>query len=306
MTKKSIDSPTAIADPQLARAEVERLNSQEMSLGIAYQQKAAELLAVRSERGDEVLAAADPAAAARDSGRRVTGLLEELEALADASKRARERRLEAIPAVFALEADEQERQAEEVELEAARLEAESIRLREVLERHDDWGYFPAEGKVEGRYFPAVLHGAGEFRVVDGRGPIFKRKLDAAKALRREAATHRLKTAHQAGMIEADTLEELFAAVHSDALRVGPMVDSIVAWAEKATEHERRRRQRLVSTADGFVLASAPMRLHLEWRNGAIDTSGSRILNPAAFDQITVMPEEIELSDDRVESAALRP
>jgi phage gp29-like protein len=82
------------------------------------------------------------------------------------------------------------------------------------------------------------------------------------------------------------VDELFKTVHNDAMRVGPTVDAIVSWAERATELERRRRERLVSTADGFAAAGAPMRLHLEWRNGAIDTSTSRIAQTVELEQVS--------------------
>ena len=278
--KKTADTSTTVVDePNDPRALVDSLNAEELEFALLYRSKSHELGALRAERGDQLRAATDRAGAARDSAQRVSVLLNELEGFADASKRARELRLAAIPAVFAAEAADKERQATELEVESARLEAESIKLRKALEKHDDWGYFPAEGKVEDRYFAAVLHGAGEFRVVDARGPLFKRKLDAARALHREAAAHRLKTAHQAGGGEADTVEELFSTVHSDAMRVAPAVDAIVAWAEKAMQLEQRRRDR-----DGFTPANAPMRLHLEWRNGAIDTSTSRVGQSAALEQ----------------------
>ena len=116
-------------------------------------------------------------------------------------------------------------------------------------------------------------------VVDARGPRHQRLRVAARALRSQAAQGRYKVAHQAGMLEADTVEELFAAVHSDPMRVGPPVDAIVAWTEKAIAAEQRRRARLDSTADGFTAPDAPMNLHLEWRGGVIDQAQSHILTP---------------------------
>ena len=98
MSKKATNEPAPIQDPvETARAEVERLNTQELHFALMYRQKAVDLAGVRSERGDQLLAADDPATAARESGRRVSAMLEELESLADASKRARERRLAADP-----------------------------------------------------------------------------------------------------------------------------------------------------------------------------------------------------------------
>jgi hypothetical protein len=281
MTKQS----TAPDPVETSRVEVERLNSQELSIAGLYRQKSDELASVRADRGDKVLAAEDPAGVARESGHRVSALLEEREALADASKRARERRVAAIPAVFEAEARAKERQAGELEAEAAKLEAESKRLRAALERHDEWAYFAAQGSVDGHYFQAVPQGGTEFRVIDARGPVFKRRLDAAQALRAAAAQYRLKTPGQAGMIEADTVDELIAAVHSDAMRIGPTIDAIASWSEQAIGKERRRRERSLSTEDAFTAVDAPMRLRLEWRNGAIDPTASGVVFQPELTQV---------------------
>jgi hypothetical protein len=278
MSKKTADAPTMVADPvESARAEVVRLNDQELRLAMLYRQKAGELAGVKAERGDQVLAAADPAGAARKAGQHVSVLLEELESFADASRRARELRLAAIPAVYQAEASEKERQSEQLEAEATKLEAESGRLRAALQRHDDWPYVPAAPVIPERMIGEQRGGASV--IVDARGPRHERLRWDAKALRTQAGQGRYKVAHQAGSLQADTLEELLGDVHSDAMRVGPPIDAIVSWSEKAIENERRRRARLTSTADSFVPADAPMRLLLEWRGGVIDQAQSRVIQP---------------------------
>src|ERR1700682_2441556 len=103
MTKNG--SKTPIADPAAdARAEVDRLNDAELRFAMLYRSKAEELAGVRAQRGDQVLDAANPEGAARAAGQRASVMREELETLADASRRARERRQQAIPAVFNAEA----------------------------------------------------------------------------------------------------------------------------------------------------------------------------------------------------------
>src|ERR1700694_1049921 len=133
MTKKPAVETTVAGPVDTARSEVEKLNGQELRLAMMYRQKAVELAGVRAERGDQVLDADDPEGVARKAGQRVAGMTEELESFADASERARERRLAAIPAVFQAEAAEKERQADQLEVEARKLEAESNRLRDALE-----------------------------------------------------------------------------------------------------------------------------------------------------------------------------
>lgn len=277
MTKNG--SKTPIADPAAAaRAEVDRLNAAELQFAMLYRSKAAELAGVRAHRGDQVLDAANPEGAAREAGQRASVMREELESLGDASRRARERRLQAIPAVFSAQADEAERGAAQLEAEAEDLEAESIRLRKVLEEHDDCAYLPSSETTE--RMMRAYQGA-ELTTVQIRVPRFRRLRTSALDKRSEAAQTRLKSPHQAGGVDADTVEDLFAAVHSDAMRIGPPVDAIVSWAEQATEKERRRRERIASTEVGFAAADAPMSLHLEWRNGVIDQAQSRIVTAMA-------------------------
>ncbi len=120
MARKTPDTGTAPDPAETARAEVERLNSQELAIAVLYRQKSDELAGVHAQRGDRVLDADDLGDAARESGHRVNALREELEALADAAKRARERRLAAIPAAFEAEARAKEREADELETKATR------------------------------------------------------------------------------------------------------------------------------------------------------------------------------------------
>lgn len=273
MTKNTkaapVDDPVAVA-----RAEVERLNSSELGMAILYLTRAVELAGVRADRGDQVLDAEDPAGEARVAGQRVSAMLEELQSLADASRRARERRLVAIPPVFQAEADAADRKAAQLDVDAATLEAESNRLRKALESHDDWSYSAGPPNRSELLIGGQQGGAPV--VVDARGPRHERLRVEARALRTQAAQGRFRQPHRAGMLEADTVEDLFAAVHADAMRVGPAVDAIVAWSAPAIEKERGRRSRILS-GDGFVSAEAPMRLHLEWRNGAIDQGASGVV-----------------------------
>lgn len=298
----------AIAVDEGARAEVERLNGQELGIAVLYRQKAGELAGVRADRGDQVLAADDPAGAAREAGQRVSVMLEALESLGDASKRARERRLAAIPAVYQAEADEAERKAAQLEVDAGELEAESGRLRKALEAHDDWRYGATvptlpEGGIGGQQGGAPV-------VVDARGPRHERLRAEARALRTQAAQGRFRQPHKAGMVEADTAEELFAAVHSDAMRVGPPVDAIVAWSEGAVAKERARRARITS-GDGFVPVDAPIRLRLEWRQGTIDPAQSGVIQPepaevlAHFDSAAEL-EAVGLPDEESASGQRGP
>jgi hypothetical protein len=298
--KKSADTSTT--DPvAIARAEVEKLNGLEYGHALLYRQRAKEVAGERAGRADAILDAKDPVAAARESARQVSSFTEELAGLAEAADRARERRHAAIPAVFLAEAEAKEREADALEADATRLQTESAELRAELERHDEWGYLPAQGQVEGTYYSTVPHGNGEFRAIDARGPLFARKLAAAHSLRREAAAHRLKTPEKAGMIAADSVDDLFTAVHADAMRIGPSVAEIVSWSEQAVEKERRRRERSHSGADGFVPAEAPMKLHMEFRDGVINQASSGIVREESIQQadpyhtdgaVQVVPEDV--------------
>jgi hypothetical protein len=251
-----------------------------------------------------------PAAAARESGRRVSALIEEHASLADASARARERRLAAIPLVYLAEADAADREADRLEVEATNLEAESTRLRRALEKHDDWGYVAAAGKIDGTYVAAVSRGGPEFRIVDARGPRYQRLRQEAQTLRTQAAQGRFRQPSLAGALDADTLEELFAAVYNDAMRIGPSVEAIIAWTEAAIERERRRVARITGV-DGFQPINAPTRWHLEWRGGVIDQPQSMIIQPepaevrADFDSASELIDVALLDNEPNEAEALQ-
>jgi hypothetical protein len=260
-----------------------RLNDQELKFALLYREGSAALADMRAKRGRQVLDANDPSGAAADINQRIRAVDDELAAMAEAATEARRARLQAIAVVIAAEADAGERKAEQLDAEAATLEAESDRLREAVELHDDWGFLPAAAKVDGRYLTAVPHGdGGGFRVVDVRGPRYARLRGEAQGLRTQAAQGRFRQPQNGGGLEADTVEQLLAAVFVDAMRIGPTVDSIIGWAEQAIEKERRRRARFDSSADAYVPAAAPMRFYLEFRAGTIDQTQSRILTPAGM------------------------
>jgi len=85
------------------------------------------------------------------------------------------------------------------------------------------------------------------------------------------------------MLEADDVEQLIAAVYSDAFRIGPTADAIVSWSADVIEKERRRRARTESTEVGFMRVDGAVHLHLEWRAGVIDPAASRVGRPAPRD-----------------------
>jgi hypothetical protein len=292
-TATRADAAIAVDEGAVARAEVARLNASELGIAILYRAKAAELAGVRADRGDQVLAADDPAGAAREAGQRVSAMREELQALADAAQRARERRLAAIPGVYQAEADEAERKAAQLDVDAANLEAESGRLRKALEQHDDWAYVASmptlpEGGIGGQA------GGGTLTIVDARGPRHARLHGEAQSLRTQAAQGRFRQPHRAGMVEADVAEDLFAAVHADAMRIGPRVDAIVGWSEGAVAKERARRARITS-GDGFVPVDAPIRLRLEWRQGTIDPAQSGVIQPELVEVLGHFDSAAELN-----------
>ena len=281
-TRRPIASEAAGDPVEAARAEVVRLNDQELKFALLYREGSAALAGMRAKRGRQVLDANDPSGAAAEINQRIRAVEDEQAAMAEAAAEARRARLPAIAAFIAAEADAKERQAEQLDADGAKLEAESNRLRKALEQHDDWGYCAAQGKVDGQYHPAIPHGdGGGFRVVDARGPRHARLRGEAQGLRTQAAQGRFRQPHQAGGLEADTVEQLLAAVFVDAMRVGPTVDAIIGWAEQATEKERRRRARFDSSSDAYAPADAPMRFYLEFRNGTVDQAQSRIITPAA-------------------------
>jgi hypothetical protein len=242
--------PTETAQPnpaELARAHVAELNNEELAFARMFREKARELEAVQDAQADQLRAATDKAAAAHDSAQRVSVLANELEQFAKASKRSRELRLAAMPAVFKAEAGELDRQAAQLDTDAAANKAAVDEKRRELEAIADCPYVPQPARPPDRAVGAGQSGVGSIAVFNVPSPLFKRLQSRAEALRLEAAQRRVKEPHKAGSIDADNLEHLIEAVFSDPMRVGPSVDNIA--------------QRFPGTASG--------RLHLEWVNGLI-------------------------------------
>jgi hypothetical protein len=287
--KKSPD--TTPTDPvALARSEVERLNAQELKFAMLHLQRSTELEQMRGQRGRQVLTANDPLAVVHDVNSQIRRAEDELAALGEAAGEAHKARVLAIPAVFLAEAEDRERQADKLDAEASELETESRRLRKLLEAHDDWGYVAAEGRVNGEYFRVVpRNDGGPFRVVEAWGPRHERLRANARALRAQAMESRRSEPHAAGMLEADSIDELLAGVFSDPMRLAPPVAAIIEWAEQARGNELRRRTARLSSS-GAVPADAPMRFRLQWRRSTIDLAESSAFMPAAEEPI----EELEV------------
>jgi hypothetical protein len=295
MATKTADAPVAKGEVERTRAEVERLNSLELGMAGLYRQKAAELAGVRAERGNVILDAADPAGAARETGARVAAMLEEMESLADASRQARKRRLAAIPAVFIAQADEASSAAALLESEAATLEAESRRLRQVLESFDGCAYSPTSPRGRDLSGPRVEGGGAPIIYV--QVPKFERLRMTAAGQRAEAVQYRQKKPHRAGALTAGNLEELLVAVYADAMRIGPSVDSIYAWSKQVLEKEQRRRR--TASGEGLV----PSQLHLVWNHGTIEAQSFLVSSEATEVESAFDSSEVERFEEPEEASA---
>jgi hypothetical protein len=267
VTKTKTKTTTTLVDDPVAaaRSVVDQMNQQEVRLALMILRKSTELSGVKAARGDAVLDADDPDGAARESGRQVAALKEELDALAAAAVQARGRRIAALPGLFATEAAALEAKATAMEADAAAKKAESDRLLAAVEEFNDWGFVPAQARVDGQYVAVVMRST-EYRVVDARGPVYQRLLGDAQALRTQAAHHRFKVAHRAGAVGADSIEDVISVVHSDAMRIGPSAADIIAFVESHTA--------------GAVNTTDPLRIHLVW-DGIIDPAQSRVAQGTA-------------------------
>ena len=185
---------------------------------------------------------------------------------ADAARRARERRSAAIPAVYAAECDHMEQQAEAMEVEASRLEAESNALRAQLESHDDWGYFPAEGQVDGKFVAASHTVPVLARVVTSepwtrevRGShVFAVRPRRCGRRRRRCDSRKHTTPDRLG----SSVEDIISEVHADPMRIAPSAQEILTWIE--------------SSNDQAVSTTEKLFIKLEWKAGIIDRQQSRV------------------------------
>jgi hypothetical protein len=266
MTKDAAKTAVPSTAGALAGAEVERLNDQELKFARLYREQAEALVALLAKRGQQIRDASDHRVAAGEVSRQINALKEDLNGWADAAADARRARELAIPVVFKAEADDTERKADKLDASAVKLQAESEHLLEALQAHDDCEYGPLK----------PVAGANFGREVLVRRPRHERLRQDAEQLRAQARDLRKREPSRAGSVSATNLEELIDKAFAIGMRVSPTVDAIAQWAEKAVTDEKRRRARLINTADGFVAADAPLRLYMEWHDGIIDqaTSGA--------------------------------
>jgi hypothetical protein len=291
----STATPAEIAnDPRLA---VEKFNGAELRFARLYREQAGVLAEVRAKRGRAVLEADEPRAVAGQVNTQIRTLEDELGALSEAASEARRLRLQAIPKIFAADAAEAEREATELDRQAATLAFESARLRKVLSDHDGCSYSPTSPPTRDLSGPRVEGGGAPIYYV--QVPKFERLRLAANGKREEAVRHRQRKPLASGSVNAGDIETLLAAIFSDALRIGPPVDAIYAWAAGAIEQQRRRR-----TASGEDLV--PVALHLVWNHGVIEAQ-SRVESSevsvvsTAFDSSEV--ERFEEPEDTAQLAS---
>ena len=206
-----------------------------------------------------------------------------------------------IPRVFVVEADELERQAAQRDVDAVANKASVDEALAEVRQRAGCNYVPASELAFARR-GQLGGGSGSLSVMPVVIPIFQQLQNEAAELRRRAVQARQQEPHRAGSVEAATIDELVEIVFSDPMRVGPSVDGISAWAEQAIGKERQRRQRIQRQGgDAFVPVGAPItKLHLEWRNGTIDVSGSRV---SSANQGTTAVQEVDLDTEYARAAA---
>lgn len=263
---------TATADPvALARQRVAELNAQELKFAKQSAKTFTDVSDLRSKRGRAVLGGAAPG----EINREIRELEDSIETSAEAAAAARVLRLAALDALRNVEADELDRQAAQLDVDATANEAAVREALEVVVKLADCPYVPQPPRAPDRAIGPGQQGVGAVVVVNAPRPLFQRLRLRAEGLRLEAAQHRLKEPHKAGSVEAESLDKLVDVVFSEAMRIGPSVDAVAAWYEQAVEKVRRRRQQL-------ELAEAPIaRLHLEWRAGVVDQGASWIASQSA-------------------------
>ncbi len=100
-------------------------------------------------------------------------------------------------------------------------------------------------------------------VVDARGPRHERLRREADWLRLQAAQGRFKVAHQAGSVEATSVEDLVSVCHLDPMRIAPSAADIIVFVGSRTE--------------GAATTTTPLTVHLEWVRGEIVAAHSRVI-----------------------------
>lgn len=270
-----LDIPRGTADPiDVARTEVRRLLDVELDLATRRDLAAASLPGLEASAGDLVFGGADVGTVASQ----IATARVEVESLDAAIDTARARRIEAIEAVFAAEADDLRTQAAAKRAEAEGRRGKTALLLLQLEAHEGVPYGPLELDRPARLDPTGRVG-GEVQII-GR-PVARTAwlLLEAEDLERRAAAPRSVTRH--GRVEALSVDALVAAATADPMHIGPTIASIRAWADAETARlEAQIARERARFGEGSREAQAqgegrPIRFDLYWGQGGIDVASSR-------------------------------
>lgn len=260
---------TTVATLEGLKVEVGRLREAELALERELQAKRQELAHARDTASDAVLA---QALGKRSGGAAVSHVVEierSVAALAEATlvaiARARERRVEAIRAVWQAEADELRQQAADLRAEAERREARTRQLLDELREHEGCDYVPAYHVLE--------YARGYADPVPITIPRSESLRNQAAALERRADEVARRLVQDAGMITAASRDELLQRIEAlDPFQLGPALHEVEAWVAGEEPAVLARLERLSSEHR----ERARLEYRLVWRGGRVSQAESRI------------------------------
>jgi hypothetical protein len=225
-----------------ARAQVQQLVEVERDWSTRRRRLAAELAELERTSGEQVLAAAleaDGEPLSRSLGATIAGKRAELETIDRTITAARRRREQAIPAVFAAEAEQLRGQAAALVAEADTREPKTAELLAAIEEWEGCSYAPAQPNRAGQLVGGQAGGAPGIVFVPTPKTLALRQ--QAAMLERQAQQAELRTPDRSGQVTGRDLKALEKAIFADPLRIGPAIADVEAWLEAARAAEMERR-----------------------------------------------------------------
>ncbi len=266
------------ADPIAeARAHVERLHSAEQELSRLLLSLREDLVTAEGTAGDATLEAAlAGTGSVKAATSRVTTLQAEIVATGRAIELARQRRIEAIPAVWRAEAAPLRERAAVLREQADEREVKTREMLRELEEYEGCSYVP---KPPDR--PSLDGG-----LVGGAPQIVYITVPKTEMLRREAAgleyqaeTIQAQTVALSGYVSASSREELLAQLEARGpMQIVPAMHDLLEWLEPALEAVREHRRKAQAQADVHPAfrAESPIPASVYWTEGKLDTRRSYV------------------------------
>ncbi len=290
-----------------ARAHIEKLYTTEQELSRRVLKLREDLPAAQSAGGSDLLdAALSGTTTPKGATSRVVQIGAEISICEDAIVQARQRRVEAIRALWRAEAEPLRQRAAELRAEAAEREIKTAAMLRELEQWEQCEYAPAPPhrphtaprhddnpktapilSPEGGIIPSYpSNPVADLQIVYIATPRTQLLRNEAAELERRAEELESRSVTAHGYASAPNRDELLADLSGRGpMQIVPELGAVLRWLDTVEAKVRARRREVVrrGTAHGFTPVAAPVPVSLSWRDGEIyEEPGSRVISQEAW------------------------